>query len=233
MQDCSCLSLLNPRYKEFRLETKIKYLFGKINIRNYFLIISITGIVSLLWLLLLPSDLKTAWVFGYSKNRVMMLVGIIFAIASFFLLWLKMVFDKSWMQKFQQKIDRFLNKDLFWMIVLVLSSVGFVVGMCILSVAFGLTDIFLKNVFLRLAPWAFWITVVCILNLVYFWYGNYGDEKDSLLKIDLQSWESRYDVSPRSLFLIFYLPHHLYCLLFYSLEISTRPFVCPPLHGRK
>ncbi len=188
------------------METKIKPSFSKINIKNYFLIISIAGIVSLVWLLLLPGDLKTVWVFGYSKNRVVLLAGMFIASAASFLLWIKMALDESWMQKFHQRIAGFLSKDLFWIIVLVLSSAGFVVGTCILSVAFGLTDIFLKNVFLRLAPWAFWITVVCILNWVYFWYGDYCEEKDPLLKIDIQRWNSWYDIPLPYLFVIFFFP---------------------------
>ena len=198
------------------METKKQHSFSKINIKNYFSVISITGIVSLVWLLLLPSDSKTAWIFGYSKSRLSLLGIIILAVLPFILIWLRMLFDEDWLQKFIYRMDALLRKNLFWMIILLLSSVGFVVGMCILSVAFGLTDIFLRNVFLRLAPWAFWITVVCILNWVYFWYGDYCAENDFLLKIDMQSWVSRYDVSSRNLFLIFLFPT-LYIAFYFAL----------------
>lgn len=191
-------------------------LFRKINLKFYFLIAFATGIVSFLWLLLLPSDPKNAWMFGFSKSRIVMLGGIAIAVIPIVLLWVKMVLDERWNQKIIQRVDNMLRRDLIWVIVLTLSSIGFVLGVGILSIAFGVTDIFVQGLFVRLAPWAFWFTVICVLNFIYFWYRDFDRENISMFKLDIRMWVTRYDTTPRFLLFIFFFPT-IYIALYFAL----------------
>ena len=127
-----------------------------------------------------------------------------------------MLFDEAWLQKFSYRVGGVLRKNIFWMIVLILSSFGFVGGVCILIVSFGLTDIFLQNFFLRLAPLFLWITLISILNFVYFWYGDYEKASASSLKHDIKGWHDRYDISPRYLIILFFFPA-IYLILYFAL----------------
>lgn len=194
----------------------MKTLFSEINLQKYFMIIFFVGSISFVWLLLLPSDPKFAWVFGFSKNRIVMLGGTGVAIILIGFLCLKMFFDQTWRQIFSQKIDKILNRELFWVIVLTLSSLGFVAGISILSMAFGLTDIYVQSLFLRLAPWAFLVTVTSGLNMLYFWHGDFDREKNSLFKLDIKMWEKRYQINQPVLLVIFFFPI-LYIVFYFAL----------------
>jgi len=125
------------------------------------------GFIALVWLSLIPGDPKSAWIFGISKFRAILLVTM------FLLLCLASIFsykagkDTDWSQNTTQKIDAFLNWDGNLTTGLILSLSGLLYGSHFLYTAFTTTDLFIQGYFSRLAPFLFWFAFFCGLTLCY------------------------------------------------------------------
>ena len=117
-----------------------------------------------------------------------------------------MTVDLAWNENINKKLKWILSIDLIWIILFALSSLGFVIGLCILSIAFGVTDQLIQGVFIRLAPLAFLLGALSVLNFIYLWHAEVEKGKLSKLRIQIKAWESDYELTKRALGIIFFFP---------------------------
>ncbi len=133
----------------------------RFTLQTYLYAALIEGMIALLWLLLIPSDPKSVWLFGISKFRLILLMAMILLLIVTSTLTYKAKKDPRWYQKATQKIDGIFTQEGHLTTGTVLTLSGFLSGIYFLYTAFTTTDLFLQGYFTRLAPFMFWFTLMC------------------------------------------------------------------------
>ena len=76
----------------------------------FFLLGALEGMITLVVTLLIPPDPKNAWLLGYSKNRLMLVGGILVAMTLFWGLSLKAWRDDAWLLKLSTRFKSIVNE---------------------------------------------------------------------------------------------------------------------------
>lgn len=121
----------------------------------------VAGFIALIWLILTPGDPKSAWLFGISKFRVILVLVMLFILSLVSFLAFKARMRADWHEEASQKIDTFFSQDGNLTTGLVLALAGLLYGSNFLYTAFTTSDLFVQGYFTRLAPFMFWFTVLC------------------------------------------------------------------------
>ena len=82
---------------------------------------AIEGLITLIWLLRIPSDPKNAWIFGFSIERIALFVAVVLGVAILIFLFIKRLIDEKWGLKVIDNCQIFLSKPLV-LYLLVFSS---------------------------------------------------------------------------------------------------------------
>jgi len=122
---------------------------------RHFYVSAIAGIVSLVWLLLIPSDPKNVLVFGYSSTR-MVLVLVTGALNYLFIKAYKRAIDKpEWHVTLRTRIHRIFVSGYRWSLSFFLSLAGAISFLVILVISFTQQDPYVQGILSRIVPWAF------------------------------------------------------------------------------
>ncbi len=145
----------------------------------------IEGILSLVWLLAIPSDQKTAWLMGYSRSRLLLVVGNLVGIASFLVLSIKTWRDAVWTGKTLSRIHSVLQNErirvFIWEVSIVVLTLA-VIGLWIVSKdawtnrvdPTARSTLILMGVYLtRLSPFIVWIAALSIQTMIMLWLLGY------------------------------------------------------------
>jgi hypothetical protein len=148
-------SILKPSPDQETLTLKGPFPLPKV----YGWIAAIAGIFSMVWLAVIPSDTKNAWVMGLSKTRLaMFLVGVGFLILIIYFL-VKPQDDDS-RGKTTKRLNAVLMRPVLIHWVVFLSALGVVGSLSLLLVSFLQVDPYLQGIFSRLEPWFAWSLVL-------------------------------------------------------------------------
>ncbi len=132
----------------------------RITLKHHIWLALVEGLISLVLLLLIPSDPKSIWALGFSKTRILLLISIALPIIFLLILAVKARKNKVWLKMGTQKITAIFQWHGHITTGFVLSLSGLIAGCYFLFTALTTTDIFIKGYFIRLTPWAFWITAI-------------------------------------------------------------------------
>jgi len=154
-------------------------------LKSYFALATIEGVLSLIWLLTIPSDPKTAWFFGYSRFRVLLvgcsLIGITLFVGLFINAWRDATWEEEVFGCIQTLLQRERIRTLLWVIsilILILAITG-------LWLAFkpdwtnrvdpaARSSLRLLGVYLtRLAPLLFWGAALSLQTMIILWLQGY------------------------------------------------------------
>jgi len=127
----------------------------------------IEGIIALIWVLLIPSDPKSAWIFGISRFRLILLVVILTLLSLISIITCKGHKDTVWYQKTSRKISTIFKWDGNLTTGFMISLSGLLSGVYFLYTAFTTTDLFVQGYFTRLSPIMFWLTALCGQSLIF------------------------------------------------------------------
>jgi hypothetical protein len=139
----------------------------KINLKNTFQAIFLEGLISLVWLLLIPGKPDNSIFLGMSTLRLILLFVLLIALGGSAFLALRARQKPAWNQRVTQKISQSLLNDGNLTTALVLSLAGFLSGSYFIYTAFTTTDLFVQGYFTRLAPIIFWLTTTFLGLLLY------------------------------------------------------------------
>lgn len=87
----------------------------------------IGALLAFVWLVLIPSDSKNAWVFGFSKSRFVLIIGMILVASIFFVIAWQFRSRKGWQERLRlvtDKIFKGYRKFWYWITWLVILVVG-------------------------------------------------------------------------------------------------------------
>ena len=158
----------------------------KISFRLYKILIFLGGVITFCWLLLIPIDLKNAWLLGYSKSRaIMILLVLLLNLPIAYLLALSFKNKKKY-----QKITRFVGKRILSKahirVTVIISLLAIVVGIFFLLISFGATDQHLRGIFSRLAPLMFLAIISGTITLFFLYYNDLvPTQKLTLIRVQM------------------------------------------------
>ena len=135
----------------------------------------IAGIGCLAWMLTIPGDPKNAWLWGFSKSRILMLGAMGCGVLVIGLLWIISLKNEVWYIKLQNLTDRLLKARPILALGWVFSWLGFTITIYFLLYTLTSTDAYLKGFFTRLAPIVLWLTVIFSQATLFLWRGELGD----------------------------------------------------------
>jgi hypothetical protein len=169
--------MLMAEIKDLNITTKIfKYLTG---------LAMIDGIFCLIMLLLIPTDLQTSWLFGYSRSRILMLVACGIGILIFTILFLVVYFQPKRAFTTINKLDAILGQErvstfvvIFFLTLLVLSVVYLIFAWTNLDYVVPSDAVTsmeeVKAYLFRLSPFVLWGALLCAQILVALTYLGYA-----------------------------------------------------------
>jgi hypothetical protein len=139
----------------------------KMTLKNIFFASFIVGLISLVWLLLIPGNPGNSVLLGMSTLRLILFFVLLIALCGSAFTALRARQNPAWSQGMTQKISQSLLNEGNLTTVLVFSLAGFSSGIYFLYTAFTTTDLFLQGYFTRLAPIIFWLTATLLGILLY------------------------------------------------------------------
>ena len=144
----------------------------QIPLRTFFYTTSIEGIISLLWLFLIPSDAKSSGFLGMSTFRLIQFFVLLIALGVSAFFSQKARKNTQWYQRATQKVANTFLHDGNLTSMLVLSLSGFLSGVYFIFTAFTTTDLFVQGYLTRLAPILFWFSAISAGTLFYVAYNT-------------------------------------------------------------
>ncbi len=131
-----------------------------INLRSLFFASIFEGLLSLIWLFMIPGDPESSLFLGMSPLRVILFIVLVIALGVSVFLTQKARQNHAWYQKSTQRIESTLKQDGTLTTWFVISLAGFLSGSFFLYSTFTTTDQFILGYFTRLAPLMFWFTAI-------------------------------------------------------------------------
>jgi len=150
--------------------TKMMSLKKQFTLLSFLYSTLIEGVIALLWLLLIPGDPESAWIFSFSKFRLILLLAILLPLGLTSILTYKAKKAALWYQKASDRINALFQWDGHLTTGFVLSLSGLMYGSYFLYTALATTDLFLQGYFTRLAPLMFWFTALCGQTLYFIFH---------------------------------------------------------------
>jgi hypothetical protein len=150
-------------------------------IKLFLALATIEGIIGLIWLLAIPPDPKTAWLFGYSRYRIIFILSDSVGTAIFTGLFVRSWLSPGWTEWAAGNVHAFFQnqrwKIFFWVTILVILFLGTT------ALWIGSKDhwtiwvlpsvLIVRNYLTRLAPLLFWLVFLCIQSLIMLWLLGY------------------------------------------------------------
>jgi len=149
-----------------RKTTLFKILFG---------ITALEGLIALIWLLRIPGDPKSAWMFGFSVERIGMLFAIVAGSAVFIFLFFKTLVEEKWELKLVEKAQKLASRPFVFNLVMVFAGLIAAAGIFTFLLFLNeLADELWQARLTRLIPVIFWATLTSfqIFILVPFFKGQ-------------------------------------------------------------
>ena len=165
---------------------EIKDLNNTIKIFRYLTGLAIIdGIFCLIILLLIPSDSQTAWLFGYSRSRILMLVVCGVGILMFTIMFLGIYFQSKWALTTIRKINTIFTQErvstfvvIIFLTLLVLSCVYLIFALTNLDYVVPSDAVTsmeqVKAYLFRLSPFVLWSALLCAQILIVLTYFGYS-----------------------------------------------------------
>jgi hypothetical protein len=134
----------------------------------YPILMFIAGLVSMVWLAMIPGDAKNAWLLGLSRTRLLMFVsGAAILVAIGYGLW-RSSRDSAWAERVSTMMNDWLmrpegfRKPVVLRALALVAALGTVASAIFLGIAITRQDPYTRGILSRLAPWAFWGLVACL-----------------------------------------------------------------------
>jgi len=149
----------------------------RLTLKSFVFFSVLAGFISLLWLLILPVDVKNEWFLGYSKNRIMMtglmggilsLLGLIYWFAST---------NKSFNSQLVRMIGALFSQKKYFATLILVSLFLIFAGLLFLISLFFITDEFIMGILVRILPWIFFLTTLSLQVLLFFYFNDLVSEK--------------------------------------------------------
>ena len=150
-------------------------------IKLYMALATIEGVIALIWFLVMPSDPKTAWLFGYSRFRILFILGDLIGTAVFAGFFIRTWLNPGWTERAAGAVHAFFQnhrrKLIFWVVILVILFLG-TTALWIANkdhwTIWVLPSVYLLGDYLsRLSPLLFWLELLCIQVLIILWLLGY------------------------------------------------------------
>jgi hypothetical protein len=139
---------------------------GLILLRLYLLFVTLTGIVTAWGLIRIPVDANNTGFLGYSQERMLLTVGVIFIIFVAFFFLLSSWVCKSLFFALRKKISEITKKKKSYGWTIILLALGLLVGSFILLISPEIPEPFTKTFLERIFPLVIWFTILCGLTLL-------------------------------------------------------------------
>ena len=133
----------------------------------YFFAALIAGVGSLVWLWVIPSDPGNVWLFGASKTRIAMILGVIFGDGLFAMLGLLTWRKPDWQVRISGGIVRTLRVKLFYALLILLSFLGVIGFSQLIWFSKIAVDAYIQGYLSRIAPLFFWGFGLSLINLIF------------------------------------------------------------------
>jgi hypothetical protein len=120
----------------------------------------LAGITSMVWLVLIPSDSKNAWVLGLSKTRLVLFlfgVGLLVLICYFLF---KSAGNSDRRFKKARRLNTFMMRPALLRWVGLFSGLVVFAALFLLLASYLMVDPYLRGILIRIAPWFFWSLVL-------------------------------------------------------------------------
>ncbi|MBN2503043.1 MAG: glycosyltransferase family 39 protein, partial [Anaerolineales bacterium] len=144
--------------------------------RIYFTLATLEGIGALMGLLALPRDPKNAWLLGFSRSRLLMLVAVLVGMALFgtvtWLLWRKM----QWGERIVATIQKAIARNWVYIPVLLFSALAFIIGIYAYAFSVKFTDAQVLALLTRVLPIILWLAALGLQTLVLLPLLRFGSE---------------------------------------------------------
>ncbi len=127
---------------------------------RFLFLTTLAGVVSLIWLLLIPGESGDGVVLGFSYLRLLYLTGLLLALALTGGITLRALRSPSWFQVVAGKVGEIMRRGQVAVFGFLAAVFVFGAGVYLLVVAFNTTDRQIAGVLTRLAPALFWLTVI-------------------------------------------------------------------------
>jgi hypothetical protein len=136
------------------------------------------GVICLIWLFIIPSDPKTAWLMGYSRSRLFLVGCALTGFAAFSGLFYKSWHDSSWTEKVAEYLHGVLQNERFKTFVWTITIVLLFLAITALWIASkdhwtnrvdpgARSTLILIGVYLtRLAPFLFWLILLILQVMI-------------------------------------------------------------------
>jgi 4-amino-4-deoxy-L-arabinose transferase-like glycosyltransferase len=143
-------------------------------IRWYFSLALIEGLAALLWLLLLPGEVKLGGVFSLSLGRLALMAPLAVAVLVFgwavFTMWQKPTQSATWTGLISQTAAK---THIYWISITLAALIG-MATLVMLAIGQRITDPFIRAYILRLAPYICWVLLLSLQTLFFLRALRYG-----------------------------------------------------------
>jgi hypothetical protein len=177
---------------------------------------SIEGIAALIWYFSEPSMDKNAWMWGYSKPRLLLSILFIFFVLLIAMIAIKTWRDRPWVDKLSRFIDEKANDEILsWAIVFVLSSIiiGLALTLILISPLGNYVSI-VEALFRRSVPLFAWLIII-LIQVVIVGRMNYFERFKRISWRDAPVWRPLLTLS----IVIIYIIH--WTILIFRLDLLT------------
>lgn len=132
----------------------------RIPLRSFLSAVVLEGLISIIWLLLIPGDPKSTWILGLSKTRLILLIGLIFILSVSIYFTYRAYKDHDGYQRTTLRLTEYFNHPKHASIGAIIAGLGFLAGCVLIIWAFSTTDLFIQSYLHRLTPIVFWVTAI-------------------------------------------------------------------------
>lgn len=132
------------------------------NLRTNFLLCWIAGMLSLILLLSIPSDVNAGGLFGFSLARLGLIGVLGFGILIASVLAFRSIRDVNWLASFTRRLILFSGKDDQTDVVLWGAGIGLVSSMLFFLAAYNVKSPYLT----RISPIVLWFSIICLQILI-------------------------------------------------------------------
>ncbi|MBC8508594.1 MAG: hypothetical protein ISR58_03350 [Anaerolineales bacterium] len=116
----------------------------------------IEGLATFVYLVSIPGDPANAWLLGFSKSRLALLLAIVLGIVIFSFFEIKLWRDPSWVAQFLSRVQKiFLRNGIYYGVIVILFVCGIITSHFI-WLSSVLTDAFIQGLLARLLPIILW-----------------------------------------------------------------------------
>jgi len=143
-------------------------------LQTFLVAILTEGLIALAWMLSIPSDPKSAWIFGISKTRLALLAILLLGISLVIVLIINSHRRVERYQQFYQLIREYFQKKTSYAIATTASLIGLIAGVHLIDSAYTTTDEYVQGFLLRLAPLIFWFAATSANLLIASLFLNIG-----------------------------------------------------------